>query len=64
MDQPTRRPLRSLPQLQRILVTVLDQLAEAGTELGYRLVGTGAALLQGVPLAAAMSTFCSRVAPT
>jgi len=52
MDQPTRRPLRSLPQLQRILVTVLDQLAEVDTELDYRLVGTSAALLQGVPLAA------------
>lgn len=33
-------------------MTVLDQLAEVDTELDYRLVGTSAALLQGVPLAA------------
>jgi hypothetical protein len=52
MEEMTRRPLSDAAQLQQILVTVLDRIAATGSELAYRLVGTGAALLQGVRLEA------------
>jgi hypothetical protein len=50
MDQSMRRSLGSLAQLQQILVNVLDRVAETRATVGYRLVGTSAALLQGVPV--------------
>jgi len=41
------RPLRDRAELQRVLSLLLDLL---GPGFAYRLVGTGAALAQGVPL--------------
>jgi hypothetical protein len=40
----------SQQQLRETLVTVLDHSMPACAQVEYRLVGTGAALLQGVPL--------------
>ncbi|MEV0643787.1 hypothetical protein AB0I28_00850 [Phytomonospora sp. NPDC050363] len=45
----TVRPLRDRDELRRVLATTLDRL---GPGFDFRLVGTGAALLQGVGLAA------------
>jgi hypothetical protein len=50
MEQPVRRSLSGPAQLTEILVTVLDHLAGTRLEVDYRLVGTSAALLQGVPV--------------
>ncbi|MEV4639819.1 hypothetical protein AB0J80_20980 [Actinoplanes sp. NPDC049548] len=47
MDADTVRPLHDRAQLLSVLTTLLD-LVGGGTD--YRLVGTGAALLQGVDL--------------
>jgi hypothetical protein len=44
--------LRDRTQLQEILALVLDRWDPAGSGIRYRLVGTGAALAQGVPLPA------------
>jgi len=42
------RPLRGLPELRKVLSLILDLVDPAGFD--YRLVGTGAALAQGVQL--------------
>lgn len=47
-----RQPLSGLAQLREILAMVLDRVARTGQAADYRLVGTSAALLQGVPLVA------------
>ncbi|MEU4782428.1 hypothetical protein [Micromonospora sp. NPDC023633] len=52
MDQNKARPLRDQAELRKILSTVLDQIDPDATGLDYRLVGTSAALLQGVELPA------------
>jgi hypothetical protein len=49
-DEP-RRSLRGLAHLQKVLSPILDRVAEQGQDLEYRLVGTAAALAQGVQLA-------------
>lgn len=46
------RPLRDRVQLQQVLSLVLDRLEPDAADLEYRLVGTGAALAQGVQLPA------------
>ena len=51
MEQnPWGRPLRDRAELQRVLSLVLDLLAPDPAPFEYRLVGTGAALAQGVQL--------------
>ncbi|HLL64578.1 MAG TPA: hypothetical protein VK453_02395 [Micromonosporaceae bacterium] len=45
------RPLAGSEQLQVVLSLVLDRVAAVNPEPEYRLVGTAAALIQGVPLA-------------
>jgi hypothetical protein len=50
MDQNKTRPLRDRAELRKVLSTVLDQIDPYAAGLGYRLVGTSAALLQGVEL--------------
>lgn len=54
MDQHSgvRRPLRSLAELHSVLSRVLDLVDLEAPGLEYRLVGTSAALAQGVPLPA------------
>ena len=51
MDTSTR-PLRDAAELRQVLALVLDRLGRTPGEGEYRLVGTAAALLQGVPLLA------------
>ncbi|WP_046568454.1 hypothetical protein [Micromonospora sp. HK10] len=51
-NQARPRPLRDQAELRKILSTVLGQIDPDATGLGYRLVGTSAALLQGVELPA------------
>jgi hypothetical protein len=46
------RPLRDRAQLQQVLSLVLDRLDPVAPDFEYRLVGTGAALAQGVQLPA------------
>jgi hypothetical protein len=48
----TVRPLRDAAELQKILSLVLDRADPEASGLEYRLVGTGAALAQGVHLPA------------
>ncbi|GAA2325671.1 hypothetical protein [Dactylosporangium salmoneum] len=48
----TSRPLRDLAELHRILTLVLDLVDPAASGFTYRLVGTAAALAQGVALPA------------
>ena len=51
MEQTSKaRPLRDKAELRKILSTVLDQIDPDATGLDYRLVGTSAALLQGVQI--------------
>jgi hypothetical protein len=51
MDQDSGvRMLRDRAELQRIVSLVLDRIGPEASGLGYRLVGTGAALAQGVQL--------------
>ena len=45
-----RRPLRDRAELQKVLALVLDLLDPDASGFEYRLVGTGAALAQGVQL--------------
>jgi hypothetical protein len=45
-----KKPLRDRAELQKVLSVVLDQLDADASALEYRLVGTGAALAQGVQL--------------
>ncbi|MGK5740165.1 hypothetical protein [Micromonospora sp. URMC 103] len=52
MGQNETRPLRGQAELRKILSTVLDLIDPDATGLDYRLVGTSAALLQGVELPA------------
>jgi hypothetical protein len=54
MDQRRRvsRPLRSLRELHHVLLRVIDLADPEASGIEYRLVGTGAALAQGVPLLA------------
>jgi hypothetical protein len=54
MDQHSRvrRPLRSLQELHSVLLRVLDLTDPEASGLQYRLVGTSAALAQGVHLPA------------
>lgn len=47
------RPLRDRAELQKVLSLVLDRLDPDAPDFEYRLVGTGAALAQGVLLPAA-----------
>jgi hypothetical protein len=44
------RPLRDHAELAKVLTVVLDRLQPRASDLRYRLVGTGAALAQGVDL--------------
>jgi hypothetical protein len=46
------RPLRDAVELRQVLTLVLDRLDKTPREGKYRLVGTAAALLHGVPLPA------------
>jgi hypothetical protein len=46
------RPLRDRAELRRVLSAVLDRLGPDVSDFDYRLVGTGAALAQGVDVAA------------
>ncbi|HST83849.1 MAG TPA: hypothetical protein VLL08_19095 [Kineosporiaceae bacterium] len=46
----TERALRDVTELQRVLSAVLDHADPQAAGLAYRLVGTGAALAQGVHL--------------
>jgi hypothetical protein len=46
------RPLRDRAELQKVLSLVLDRLDPDAPDFEYRLVGTGAALAQGVQLPA------------
>jgi len=53
MEQNTRaRPLRSPADLRSVLTQVLDLVGPEASGVEYRLVGTGAALAQGVQLPA------------
>ncbi|MER7332773.1 MULTISPECIES: hypothetical protein [unclassified Micromonospora] len=52
MDQNKARPLRDQAELRKILSKVLDHIDPGANGIGYRLVGTSAALLQGVELQA------------
>jgi hypothetical protein len=51
MEQTSwKRPLRDRAELQKVLSVVLDRLDPDASAFEYRLVGTGAALAQGVQL--------------
>jgi hypothetical protein len=50
MEQNSLAPLRDRAELQRILTLVLDLIDPDASGFDYRLVGTGAALAQGVHL--------------
>lgn len=50
MDESARPSPGRPAQLREILATVLDRVAGSGAAVDYRLVGTGAAVVQGVSL--------------